>query len=85
MSPKKLPTAAETIRLSIKDMIPELSGKTTENSAKVIQVSDETTTYGGKLLTNRVALFSKQLPISNFEVCFPALFLTDGGWRIGLL
>ncbi|KAL1974711.1 hypothetical protein VTN31DRAFT_4915 [Thermomyces dupontii] len=38
MSPKKLPTAAETIRLSIKDMIPELSGKTTENSAKVIQL-----------------------------------------------
>lgn len=85
MSPKKLPPAAETIRCRIKDLIPDLSGEKTENSATVARKEEGGWSYEGDALTKQVALLSKELISSNLKVCLPAFLLTDAGCEIGLL
>lgn len=70
MNPQRLPGVAENIRLDIKKMIPEISDKTVENSAKILRTEKNgNKTYGGDLLAEQISLLSEQLPIPDPEVC----------------
>lgn len=74
MSPKELPTDAEKLRCEIKDMIPELSGRRTQDSATVIRNARGNLCYGGDSLGKKVKSLTLMLSISNFSVCFPVFF-----------
>lgn len=70
MSSEKLTDPAEDIRRKIKGMIPDLSDQPIENRATLLKTEDNgNKTYGGKLLAERISLLSRQLPISDPEVC----------------
>jgi hypothetical protein len=72
MNPSKrpLPPLAESIRIKIKSMIPDLSGEPAENHAELLKTeANGNKTYGGTLLAEQISLMSGQLPIPDPEVC----------------
>ncbi|KAI2707451.1 hypothetical protein CBS147333_9341 [Penicillium roqueforti] len=76
MNPSKrpLPPLAESIRIKIKSMIPDLSGEPAENHAELLKMeANGNKTYGGTLLAEQISLMSGQLPISDPE---------NWGWRL---
>ncbi|KAL1991426.1 hypothetical protein VTN49DRAFT_5418 [Thermomyces lanuginosus] len=73
MSPKELPTDAEKLRCEIKDMIPELSGRRTQDSATVIRNARGNLCYGGDSLGKKVKSLTLMLSISN---------LSDRRWTV---
>lgn len=82
MNAKELSESAKAIRCRIKELIPELSARTTEHQATIVESENGVTTYGGPLLAEQVISLIEELPISDIEVRF---LLTWWMWDLRLI
>lgn len=79
MTPEKLLGDAESLRQTIKALIPEFSSQVTKKPV-VLKEINGIRSYGGEDMIQQVTLLSKSLSISTLQVCF--LFLTGIGREI---